>query len=447
MTIRLPAVEARLGCRLDQVDEVAVGRLIGLRETDDLDFKSLLYKPGAEGTSSLSGDVAAMANSGGGVVVLGIEDDRDAQAIRLTPVAMSDGEERRMRELIASHVFPFPAWDIIPVRLAAGRTHGYYILAVAASDLRPHAAKRGHGFAYPVRDGAKTRYLSEHEVADAYRNRFRLIESRIERLDDLGSMIADPSNPWHSAPWLTCTLVPTVGTRLRVSQNLIRDVKDWTRYLFDELPPFTPLREVTLGVGTGLRCLLLTSTETAPVRGEVRPIAQAVLGLDGSAAVSVNILVGERAENVVGEDDLFSQVVAGVQFVAGYAAKVAGATHDALLRVDLWTPPGLPAANAVDRSVRLGSWSHNDLRQIPGTRRARGLIRSEHTIDLDAAASSTGSAVAAAVLPYGDLVNSFGLPEPAVVSADGALQIKGWQADGQHQLREWAFSRGVPAEG
>jgi hypothetical protein len=137
MPTRLPAVEARLGCRLDQADEAAIARLIGLRETDDLDFKRLLYGSDAKGTSDVSGDVAAMANSGGGVVVLGMEDDKDAKAIALTPVAISDVEERRMRELVATHVIPFPTWDVVPVRLASDASRGYYLLAVASSDLRP----------------------------------------------------------------------------------------------------------------------------------------------------------------------------------------------------------------------------------------------------------------------------------------------------------------------
>lgn len=445
MPIRLPAVEARLGCRLDQVNEAAIGRLIGLRETGDLDFKRF-YDWATRGADDLCTDIAAMANSGGGAVVVGIEEDKDAQASTLVPVAVSDGEERRMRELIATRVAPFPDWDIFPVRLAADASRGYYVLAVSASDLRPHAARRNHAFVYPVRDGARNRNLSEHEIADAYRNRFRMVESRIERLDEVSDLVADPTEPWQSMPWLTCVLVPTVGTRLRISEEHIRDVKTWARYLFDALPPVTPLRGVTLGTSTGLRCLLLTSTETAPARGEPRPIARAVLGLDGSAAVSVNVLVNELAENILGEDDLFSQVVAGVQFVVGYASTIAGATHDALLRVDLQMPAGLRVANEVDRTVHLGSWSLDRLRQIPGTRRGQGLVRSEHTIDLDAAGLSTGSAVAAAVLPYGDLINSFGLAEPTVVSADGTLQIKSWQASAQHQLREWASARSVPAE-
>lgn len=446
MTIRLPAVEARLGCRLDQLDEAAIGQLIGLRETVDLDFKRC-YEPGEKGADGLCSDVAAMANSGGGVVVLGVDEDKNAEASALAPVAVNDKEERRMRELVSARVYPFPDWNVYPVRLASDPTQGFYVLAAAASDLRPHAVKRNHAFAYLVRDGAKNRYLSEHEIANAYRNRFSLVQSRIQRLDELSDQVADPSEPWQSMPWLTCVLVPTVGARLRVSQSLTRDVKVWAGNLFDELPPSTPLREATLNVGTGLRCLLLASGETAPVRGEPLRIVRAVLGLDGSAAVSVNLLVNEEVENIVGEDDLFNQVAAGVQFAVSYASKIAGATHDALLRVDLQMPSGLQTANGTDRTVRLGGWSRGQLRQISGTRRGTGLVRSEHTIDLDAAAASSASVVAAAVLPYGDLINSFGLTEPGVVSAEGVLQIRNWQHAGQHQLREWAASRGISTEG
>lgn len=446
MVIRLPRVEDRLGCRVDQANEAAIARLVGLRETDDLDFKQDHYKTGAEGASSLSGDVAALANSGGGAIVLGVE-DKDAQAVELTPVAISDAEERRMRDLVTSYVYPFPQWDVFPVRLTGDSSRGYYVLAVAASDLRPHAAKRGHGFAYPVRDGAKTRYLSEHEIASAYRNRFALVQSRVDRLDELSELVAEPTSPWQSVPWLTFVLVPTVGTRLRVSKNLISDVRNWGKYLFDVLPPFTPLGKVTFEVSTGLRTLLLTSMERAAVRAERLPIARAVLGLDGSAAVSANMIVDNRSENLVGEDELFSQVVAGIQYVVGYASTVAGATHDALLRVDLHMPPEHYAENEADRSVHLGGWTIAGLPPVPGTRPGNGLVRSEHTIDLDAAATSVASCVAAAILPYGDLINSFGLAEPQVVSADGTLRITRWERAAQQRLRDWATAQGVPTEG
>jgi hypothetical protein len=218
-----------------------------------------------------------------------------------------------------------------------------------------------------------------------------MVESRIDRLDELGKLIADPSDPWQSMPWLTAVLVPTVETRLRVSQRLIADVSAWGKCLLDELPPHTPLGQVMFDVSTGLRTLLLTSAETAPVRGEPLPIARAVLGLDGAAAVSVNVLVNEMSDNLLGEDDLFSQVVAGLQFLVGYASTIAGATHDALLRVDLQMPPKRVAQNQVNRSVHLGGWTVAGLSPVPGTRAGSVLVRSEHTIDLDAAATSTAS--------------------------------------------------------
>jgi hypothetical protein len=56
------------------------------------------------------------------------------------------------------------------------------------------------------------------------------------------------------------------------------------------------------------------------------------------------------------------------------------------------------------------------------------------------------SAVTAAVIPYADLLNSFGLAEPRAVSADGTLQIKSWQHTAQQRLREWASARGVAAD-
>ena len=85
-------------------------------ESFDLDFKQSLY-PQPDNKRDLAGDVAAMANTAGGVIVLGVADVQ-GRAVAAEGVALSDGEVRRMHQLIASGVAPMPLFDILSVNIS-----------------------------------------------------------------------------------------------------------------------------------------------------------------------------------------------------------------------------------------------------------------------------------------------------------------------------------------
>jgi hypothetical protein len=78
----------------------------GVSEQPDLDWKSAGYGPPRNEWDELAKDVAAMANTGGGIIVLGVRDDHDtAAALRLeTPVTLSDPEENSYWGLKKHHV-------------------------------------------------------------------------------------------------------------------------------------------------------------------------------------------------------------------------------------------------------------------------------------------------------------------------------------------------------
>jgi hypothetical protein len=67
-------IEALLGAPLADVDEDALQRLVdgAIREDTDLEFKGKLYGNSDSDRRDLAGDVAALANAGGGLIVLGI---------------------------------------------------------------------------------------------------------------------------------------------------------------------------------------------------------------------------------------------------------------------------------------------------------------------------------------------------------------------------------------
>jgi hypothetical protein len=66
-----------LGARLEEVVEKHLDRLVtgGVREDADLDFKQDRYGDTDQQRRELAGDLAAMGNGRGGLIVIGIRDD------------------------------------------------------------------------------------------------------------------------------------------------------------------------------------------------------------------------------------------------------------------------------------------------------------------------------------------------------------------------------------
>ncbi len=69
-------------------------------EDQDLEFHSARYNYGPDGTFELAKDVAALANHVGGLIILGVAEDDQGRAARLTPVKLADSEKGRIRRKI-----------------------------------------------------------------------------------------------------------------------------------------------------------------------------------------------------------------------------------------------------------------------------------------------------------------------------------------------------------
>jgi hypothetical protein len=138
--LRMPRLEQLLGVRLDQLDYPAIQALVGQQTTEDLtlEFKRELYADG--GNDELAKDVAAMANAAGGLILLGVDED-EGRAGRLTPVALTDDEQRRMRQVCASRIAPTVRdLTIAGLRDPAEPTIGVFVLLVPASESAPTAS-------------------------------------------------------------------------------------------------------------------------------------------------------------------------------------------------------------------------------------------------------------------------------------------------------------------
>lgn len=78
----------------DQMIDDAVAQK--LAETDDLDFKSALPATGGLNATDYPKDIAAMANSGGGVILYGVT-EHEKTATGRVDVDLTEGHERTLR--------------------------------------------------------------------------------------------------------------------------------------------------------------------------------------------------------------------------------------------------------------------------------------------------------------------------------------------------------------
>jgi hypothetical protein len=134
VALRSRRLETLLGSRIDDVTYARATNPVTnqVAEAFDLDVKEQLYGRADSDKRKLATYAAALANTGGGLVVIGIEEDDQARAARVTRVTLSDGEVGRMRQIVASLSAPLPVFDIVPREDPANTNTGFYLIAVPA---------------------------------------------------------------------------------------------------------------------------------------------------------------------------------------------------------------------------------------------------------------------------------------------------------------------------
>jgi hypothetical protein len=425
-----PAWTTRLrdvfGAPLAEVSHEHIEGLVssGAREAADLDFKASLYGKGEQATRELCKDIAAMRNDRGGVILLGVADE-DGIAVDCPEVPLSDDEERRMRQIVAAGTTPHAAFDIEPV---PGKTSGkgFYLLIAQPSPFRPHAVVVDKGFRYPRRDGSTTRYLSEIEIADMYRSRFRGEGEQLDRLERIGQEALD--RVVQEGPWVVASLVPNNSGALPISFSGRSAIEQWAREECcsnDGIDGFFP-STATAGVGVE-RYAIATVLDD----GKRPSAAYAQCHVDGAGtAALVFYKRGNETDGItVFGTDLVWRTAKALRLIGRHAVR-AGAYGDAAVHLQL-----------VGESMYLGFYRDGFPHRFKDTDLTVSRAHSRHTIPLGSLAGDPQELLAATRLMLNDIFNAFSRAEVPHITQDGTLRLAYFR---DPELAKWAEARGVP---
>lgn len=345
---RSPTLEALLQASLDEdgLTEVVIARLVdvGAAEGEQLDFKLNPHlsesgppsdKPdkGWSAEQEFAKDVCALANHLGGVIFIGVKDDKEV-AIEATPTVEDPGAvEQRMRQALSNFSSPPPRFQAIAIEADDG---GYYLgLIVPPSTAAPHA----------VRDGADTRWLLEHEVAERYLSRF---SGRAQLDTSRSDTIRAGLEAFRTADenlWLYLAIVPESPSLQRLDRPAIAAMTEWWHaYGF-----VSPLGRILDRNGTPTPApgrITITGYNAINGKEETDPRGTYVeIYADGRAfaASPINVNTGGKDHSAVGELTLADDMVLLADVGVSWASHQAGSWGTAEVVIGLGSKAGTPA--------------------------------------------------------------------------------------------------------
>lgn len=186
-------------------------------ESTDLDWKSMLPPTRGLPQTDFPKDVAAMANSGGGLIVFGVSENDKRATERVDVGNFDENYERSLRSAAITAISP-PVFGLVIHRLGDEGSRAV-IVEVPASMDGPHLIYRNELFGAPVRNDADTVWMKERQIEAMYRLR---LDERRRSTEELAALYADAASGRDSTErsWLVAVARPRIP---RVAIRLKRD--------------------------------------------------------------------------------------------------------------------------------------------------------------------------------------------------------------------------------
>lgn len=440
--LRSRRLEVLLGGPIENLTEHDVRALVAnaVREDFDLDFKGELYGPSDSAKRDLCADVAALANSSGGVILLGVLEDQHAVASAAPGVAVTDAEKNRMLQIVAAGVAPMPALDVVTIPTSEDAGVGFYVVAVPRSTRAPHAVAVNIGLRYPVRNGTTTRYLSESEVAAAYRQReanFGEREAALTRVVASCLRNIDRAN----GPWIVVGLVPEHPGSLEINQRTLQDLR--ARYQSADVRGSLPAGAVFHWVRPSRGKYAVGDGPYSDVEPSLPRYGAAELHTSGAGAWAialVDLASGRRrpaapvpnADQMVSDEAVALDILGALHQLAQHARDRTGAAGSATIQVRI--------AASLGRRILFGHGRRFGIVDSRSHNTADEAI-AETIASLDELATPGTDLVATAARLLDELGTSFGIAEMGQFSPEGAIRRRYW--GNPDDLMRWAERYGI----
>jgi hypothetical protein len=452
-----PRLTQLLGKSVDALDDEAIRTAVQnqVSEAVDLDWKSAHYKTTEKDRFELAKDVAQLANTNGGIIVLGVADVK-GNASAATPVELGDHHHRRMNQVLSNWIQPFLVGvRYVPIQSVPGK--GFLVIVVPQSLGAPHAVLRRDvdlpiALVYPVRDSTNTRWLSEYEIAVRYRDRY---QSRGATEQRLGKVHAEGISriQLHVAPWLTVSLVPIIAGSRGVGSEALEAEKQFlaswrTRYGCPETSPFWSTPRVLPGIRRAI------ITDMIEYSGSSRyPHSELHYGGAGFAATNGTFFTpgdGRSAVDDIAQDAMEMQIMFAVLLLAHHAADT-GSSGECYVRAQQMlrqqTDPNETITPAliyepVDRFNRGASTNYEKVDFSVRIER-RQTLPADSSASLDELVSDMHAVVRISYALAADILGEFAVAEPKVLRSDGFLDMRRLDAQRRARIEPWAQRHGL----
>ncbi|WP_406635452.1 helix-turn-helix domain-containing protein [Amycolatopsis sp. WGS_07] len=179
----------------------------GATEARDLDWKSELPPAKGIAQTDFPKDVAAMANSGGGVIVFGVREQQKAATERVDVGDFDESYERSLRSAAITAISP-PVFGLNVHRLGVEGNRAV-VVEVPPSVDGPHLIYKNDYFGAPIRNDSDTVWMRERQIEAMYRARFDERRHATDALDALYDHAAAGRDAHHRA-WLVAVAHPRI---------------------------------------------------------------------------------------------------------------------------------------------------------------------------------------------------------------------------------------------
>lgn len=480
-------VESLLGLT-DSIEDVDDATLrLGLKrlvaqsvvEAEDLDFKQKWWwNPAAPGPVKEAGrhefakDCVALANAGGGVLVVGVSEDTHARASGLAPLADAPAEEQ-VTETLGRRVAP----PLLGVRVRTlqtvggdGAPAGYVALVlVPRSAWAPHCVHRPNQpeLLYPIRRGRTTAYLSETDVATRYRDRFQLGRTQADRVREVLKQGEEHLDRSWGQVWVALAVLPADAVPEWISGPLVERIATADTALARTTLHFALTRTGSGGHPTVKQGRVVVTDRLQ--REDSRTARLEVHVSDGAVFAAMSVQGRDVDANVLVVDQVMVEVtlLAVLERAIAHVPRSGGA-GDALIAArllltefpdvtraprhpervprrtnpdDYWMPVRVDSAYG-----GLGGDTADDL--LP-TARVDDTPPTEVATPLDSASDHATGLVSAAARLGSEMLSADGVSDLALLYQDGRIaadqfSLHGWDPHRAAQtITDWANGRGI----